>query len=356
MSVFPKELAKYCIPLQNTIEQVIVDFRNRIPAQSEVSEKCLDQILEYSMRPSKRIRGSLCAYIYDSSVDAHFTQEGLKAGAAIELMQNYLLIVDDVMDQSVIRRGLPTIHELYIADMGLGSRRDAEMIALLTGLLVQHIAVITMRDIDLPAENVLRASQVMQRYIAITELGQIDDMKMAIKNYKDISDNDLLRKYEQKSSYYSFVNPIESALLLADRDPSLAKKDSEKYGIPAGVAFQLRDDWLGIFGDVQKTGKSNLDDIREGKYTYMVHEALKVASDDQREKIVLILSNDRADKQDLEEIKAILIDTHAEKAAMNFADNCVAQASSVASSARSWDVQVKSVLQDMVKFSVERDK
>ncbi|MCA9341484.1 polyprenyl synthetase family protein, partial [Candidatus Saccharibacteria bacterium] len=323
---------------------------------SEVSEKCLDQILEYSTRPSKRIRGSLCAYIYDSSVSAHFTQEGLKAGAVIELMQNYLLIVDDVMDQSVIRRGLSTVHELYATDMSLGSRRDAEMIALLTGLLVQHIAVITMHDIDLPAENVLRASQVMQRHIAITELGQIDDMKMSIKNYKDISDNDLLRKYEQKSSYYSFVNPIESALLLADRDPSLAMKDSEKYGIPAGVAFQLRDDWLGIFGDVQKTGKSNLDDIREGKYTYMVHEALKVASDDQREKIVSILSNDRADKQDLEEIKAILIDTHAEKEAMNFADNCVAKASSVASSAHSWGAQVKSVLQDMVKFSVERDK
>lgn len=356
MSVFPKELAKYCVPLQYTIERAITDFRSKIPVQSAVSEKCLDQILEYSMRPSKRIRGSLCAYIYDSSVSAHLTQEGLKAGAAIELMQNYLLIIDDVMDQSVIRRGLPAIHELYATDMSLGSRREAEMIALLTGLLVQHIAVITMHDIDLPAENVLRASQVMQRHIAITELGQIDDMKMSIKNYKDISDNDLLRKYEQKSSYYSFVNPIESALLLADRDPSLAMKDSEKYGIPAGVAFQLRDDWLGIFGDVQKTGKSNLDDIREGKYTYMVHEALKVASDDQREKIVSILSNDRADKQDLEEIKAILIDTHAEKEAMNFADNCVAKASSVASSAHSWGAQVKSVLQDMVKFSVERDK
>lgn len=190
--------------------------------------------------------------------------------------------------------------------------------------------------------------------MAITGFGQIDDMHQAMG--ANVTEDDLLRKYKQKSSYYSFVDPIETALLLAGKDPSMARLDAEAYGIPAGVAFQLRDDYLGIFGDTDTTGKPNLDDIREGKYTLMMHYALEAATAIQAEKLISILGDPAADSSDLDTVRAILEETGASERAMKEAHAYAARAGEAAREAASWDSAFGDLLEALVDFSVERTR
>lgn len=354
MSKLPDPLMQYRQALHDSIETAVAEFRDQLPEQSDVVNECVDRLLEYSLRPSKRVRGSLTAFMYDSATGGHLQAEGIQTGAAIELMQNYLLIVDDMMDRSAMRRGLPTIHELYMQQHIVDDEREAHMLALLTGLVAQHIAAITLRNTSLSADTVLLASQTLQRHIAITEMGQIDDMQFTAARRSKIDKVELLRKYRQKSSYYSFVDPIEVALILAGKDIRAARQDAEAYGIPAGVAFQLRDDWLGIFGDTTKTGKPNLDDLREGKYTLMMHEGFASANTKQAAVLSSCLGNTQADETELLQVQKVLRDTKAESRALELAGEYASEAKEAAKAAKSWNEKTAKVLCELVEFSVER--
>jgi geranylgeranyl diphosphate synthase type I len=94
-------------------------------------------------------------------------------------------------------------------------------------------------------------------------------------------------------------------------DPTLLAA-CEAFGVPAGIAFQLHDDHLGIFGDIA-TGKSNHDDLREGKFTLMVAHASAQADGGQKKKLQALLGNAEATEDDLKAFRDILLATGADE-------------------------------------------
>ncbi|HEY1085151.1 MAG TPA: polyprenyl synthetase family protein [Candidatus Saccharimonadales bacterium] len=354
MSVSPLEsLRSYRQPLEQSVESVLNDFLSELPDYSEDVRWAFDTLKEYSLRPSKRVRGTLAAALYDEVTGQEKSLTGLRLGAAIEFVQNHLLIVDDVMDRSLTRRGRPTVHEVYKADFNYEDEHQSNMMAILVGMLAQYVTNHALTTLDADAESRLRVLSVLQRHIAITDMGQVDDLSRSITR-PPVSEEDLLRKYRQKSSYYSFVDPIETALLLAGKDEVIAQRDAEAFGIPAGVTFQLRDDYLGIFGDTSATGKPNLDDIQEGKYTLMIHFALEKADADQKSKIHKILGNAESNEADLEVIQKILNETGASKRAMAEAARYAAEAKASLERVSSWSPEFSRRLEALVDFSMER--
>ena len=354
MSVVPRELLSYGQLLDESIASFLEKFKGELPERSSDVDWAFDVLEEYSLRPSKRIRGSLAGATYDYASKQQHAEAGIRLGAAIEIVQNYLLIVDDVMDRSATRRGQPTVHELHGHKYRPDDIHQSNMAAIQVGLLANCVASSCFLDVSIPSENIVRALLALERHMAITGFGQIDDMHQAMG--VNVTEDDLLRKYKQKSSYYSFVDPIETALLLAGKDSSMARLDAEAYGIPAGVAFQLRDDYLGIFGDTDTTGKANLDDIREGKYTLMMHYALEAATAIQAEKLISILGDPAADSSDLDTVRAILEETGASERAMKEAHVYAARAGEAAREAASWDSAFGDLLGALVDFSVERTR
>ena len=347
-------LAGYKQPITEAIEQSFDEFVAQLPPRSTHVNWALDALKSYSLRPSKKVRGSLAAAMYDHAAGTRNDLVGLKLAAAIELVQNYLLIVDDAMDRSPLRRGHPTVHELYKAEYTPESEREADMVAILIGILAQHITNDIVLRLNVPAEHAAKALSVIQVNIATTDMGQIDDVQQQIDRLP-ISPEDLLRKYQHKSSYYSFVNPLESALALAGKWSNAAHKDCIDFGLPAGVAFQLRDDYLGIFGDTTATGKANLEDIREGKYTFMVQYALDVADAETRQQLMEILGKPDANETDLQTVRTIFKNTSAAEKSMEDARHYAAEATRAAAGAASWDAEFSNLLVDMVNFSVERE-
>lgn len=346
-------LARYKQPITDATAAAFDEFVAQLPERSKDVEWAFEALKSYSLRPSKKIRGSLAASLYDHSVGADMDPDGLKLAAAIELVQNYLLIVDDVMDRSPLRRGKPTIHELYKKQYDSASEHESNMAGILIGVLAQHVTNDIILRLPVAADWKTKAISVIQVNIATTDMGQIDDMQQQIYRLP-ISRDELLRKYQQKSSYYSFVNPLESALALAGKWTQQSQNDCLAFGIPAGVAFQLRDDYIGIFGDTSSTGKANLEDVREGKYTFMVHYALEGANDEQRSTLLGILGRSDASENDLETVRAILNKTGAVDKAMADARMYADEAIAAATKANAWQSDFTELLASMVNFSVER--
>jgi len=344
-------LEEYNQAIQAKAGTLLDEFVGLLPEHSEIAQWALDQVKEYTLRPSKRIRGSLAASAYDQAKNGQLLEAGLQLGAAIEIVQNYLLIIDDVIDRSATRRGKPTIHRLY-QEATKSDEREADMAGILIGSLPGQIVNYVISQIDEQPEAKLAVIRMLALDLTITDLAQIDDIRHQFG--REISEEELLRKYEQKSSYYSFVNPLACGLTLAGCDEVAARQDAERFGLPAGIAFQLRDDYLGVFGDSNQTGKPNLDDMREGKYTYMVHLAMKRISDTQRETLEHILGNERAGQAELESLQAILSETGASDEAMARAERYVETARQAAEEASSWSSPFGKLLAGLVEFSVRR--
>lgn len=346
-------LAGYAERLDSAIVRTYDSFLATLPEHSELASWALEQGKQYTLRPSKRVRGSLAAAAYDQATNQKYSEAGLQLGAAIEVVQNYLLIVDDVIDRSVTRRGLPTIHKLYQEYSG-SDEREADMIGILIGelqgQLVNH-TVVTIEGAN--DSNKLAIMQMLAHDLTITDLAQLDDVWQQF-DVRDVTEHELIRKYEQKSSYYSFVNPLVCGLALAGKDITRARKDAEAFGLPAGIAFQLRDDYLGVFGDTKQTGKPTLDDLREGKYTLMVHIAATKGNSQLKSALGKLLGNEAASTSELNEFQSILENTGAVKAAMERADMYMKSAVDAARQATTWNGEFGEMLAGLVEFSVRR--
>ena len=346
-------LTGYAERLDDIITEIYDIFFAELPPHSELAEWALRQGKEYTLRPSKRIRGGLAAAAYDMATNQQYSAAGLRLGAAIEIAQNYLLIVDDVIDRSITRRGLPTIHRLY-QDYSGSDGREADMVGILVGELqgqVMNHALATIKNVA--DKDKLAVMQMLARDLTITDLAQLDDVWQQF-GIRDVSEDEMIRKYEQKSSYYSFVNPLACGLVLAGKDMQTVRKDAEDFGLPAGIAFQLRDDYLGVFGDTVQTGKPTLDDLREGKYTLMVHIAESKSTPEEKNLLRSLLGNDAAGDNELRQFQGILKKVGAERLALERAETYMNTAIKAAKSAESWSDDFGSMLAGLVEFSVRR--
>jgi geranylgeranyl diphosphate synthase type I len=305
-----ESLSGYKTEINAALERFFQSVPEHLNADiSPLGEAALQRLQAYCLRPGKRLRGSLAAFTFDNAAGAAHADAGIQLGVVLELMQSYLLIVDDVMDRSALRRGEPTMHEMYKSD-GV-KEQTADMAAINVGLLAQHFASLVMSKIEAPAKALNDASAILQRNIALTGFGQLDDLLTA--HGPEVKDADIIRKYTLKSSYYTFVNPLQLGFALAGQSNPEVQAVCEKFGIAAGIAFQLHDDYLGMFGSSDDTGKSTLDDLREGKYTLLMHFALEHAAAKDIELLRRILGNPTANEADLGHVQQILRDSGAKK-------------------------------------------
>jgi geranylgeranyl diphosphate synthase, type I len=348
-----KALSAYRSAIDGALAEAFREFPERLDTElSGPSKVALKHLEDYSLRGGKRIRGSLAAATYDEAAGTHLDKPGIQLGAALELMQSYLLILDDVMDKSALRRGEPTVHELYLQQTNPKvDLHEAQMMAVNIGQLAQHMASLVVADIEVPAESLRQVMRLMHTNIVTTGIGQIDDMYQQIG--RTVSEPDIMRKYQYKSSYYTFINPMQCGFALAGKGDPAALGTCRKFGLPAGVAFMLHDDYLGIFADPKTLGKPNLDDIREGKFTLQMFHALRHGKPEHSKQLKRILGSDTADEKDLMTVRTILEESGAVHYTQDIAAHLAAEAQAMLESS-DWSTQFKHMLHALVDFSVAR--
>ena len=194
-----------------------------------------------------------------------------RAAVAIELLQVYLLIHDDWMDDDDVRRGGPAVH-VALREY-LGSKRLGDTSAVLAGDLACGYAQQALLEVPLAADRVLGAARAFAQIQEDVVCGQLAEMSpmIADKARGAIPTVELI--HTLKTASYTVTGPLAIGAQLAGASDARVAQLAQ-YGRPLGIAFQLRDDLLGVFGDPRDTGKPVGNDIRQGKHTALV-DAMK---------------------------------------------------------------------------------
>lgn len=203
----------------------------------------------------------------------------LDAAASLEFIQACALIHDDIIDASDTRRGAPTVHravEKSHAESNLEgeSAHFGESVAILAGDMALVWAEDMLQDSGLSAESLLRARDAWRGMRTEVIGGQLLDIYLEASASESIELANSVNRF--KTAAYTIERPLHLGALLAGGSAELIAA-LRSYGHDIGIAFQLRDDLLGVFGDPAITGKPAGDDIREGKRTVLLSLALERA-------------------------------------------------------------------------------
>jgi geranylgeranyl diphosphate synthase type I len=231
----------------------------------------------------KNIRGALVCLGYEAA--GGDSAEILKVSLAIQILQSFLLIHDDIMDEDELRRGHPTVHRTYEGfHQERGIRGDPKhygmSMAIDLGDIGAFMGVELLASANLPAERKTQAIVACSRYLVRTAFGQA--MDITYEHRDNLTEADVLRVHLYKTAHYTIVGPLGVGAILAGADRSVLDA-IDNYGQPVGVAFQLWDDELGLFSDETKLGKPIGSDIREGKNTLLRVKAMELGSEAERQ-------------------------------------------------------------------------
>ena len=233
------------------------------------------------------------------------------ACAALEFLQASALIHDDVIDRSDTRRGEPAAHRRFAllhassgwhgSPSGFG---DAAAILLGDACLVWSDELLHASGLD--PVTLARARPVFDAMRTEVTAGQYLDVLTQATGDTSVRRADTVARY--KSAKYTVERPLLLGAAFADSS-SAVRSAYSAFGLPLGVAFQLRDDVLGVFGDPAATGKPAGDDLREGKRTYMIAAALEGAGPADRELLLKHLGDPKLDEEGVELLRDILVRT-----------------------------------------------
>jgi geranylgeranyl diphosphate synthase type I len=264
----------------------------------------------------KRLRPAFCYWGWRGAGGAD-GQGILTAAAALELLHASALVHDDVMDASDTRRGQPSVHRRFAARHTAGGwRGSAEAFGAGTAILIGDL-LLTWADqlfhaSGLPPAALARGQQVLDAMRVEVISGQYLDLLGQAAGDGTVAS--ALRVVRYKSAKYTIERPLHLGAVLAvppgHGGPAVTAALT-RYGLPLGVAFQLRDDILGVFGNPAQTGKPACDDLREGKRTVLVAIARDRAGPAQRETLDRRLGDPRLDEDGAGQIRAILTGTGA---------------------------------------------
>ncbi|AIT61473.1 polyprenyl synthetase family protein [Corynebacterium doosanense] len=200
----------------------------------------------------------------------------LRAVSSLEFIQACALVHDDIIDSSETRRGRPTVHRAVAAD-----HRDRNHLgepdhyglsaAILIGDLALAWADDMFADSGISAAAFARAREPWRGMRTEVIGGQLLDISLESSGSEDITLSRSVNRY--KTAAYTIERPLHIGAALAGADEQLISS-FRGYGHDIGIAFQLRDDLLGVFGDPALTGKPAGDDLREGKRTELLSLAL----------------------------------------------------------------------------------
>jgi geranylgeranyl diphosphate synthase type II len=257
---------------------LIARFRDEVlPKEHPLPEIALlhEMMRDYPERVGKALRGRLVL----ASAAAHGAsrERALPLAAALELFQDWVLIHDDIEDDSEERRGRPALHRLHGIPLALNAG-DA------LHVLMWRVVI---------AAGVAGAPEEFLDTIATTAEGQHMDLAWVAAQRWDVTASDYLEMVRRKTARYTVVSPLRLGALAAGRRPD---ERLAIAGTDLGIAFQVRDDVLNLVGDRSEYGKEIGGDLLEGKRTLILAHLLGQSTPAERTAIIETLERGRHDQ------------------------------------------------------------
>lgn len=232
----------------------------------------VEALRDFCLRGGKRLRPALLTVGFRAASEAADLDVALDAGIVLELLQAYFLIHDDWMDQDATRRGGPAVHTL------LGRRYRSPHLGSSAAILAGDLGVAWAADalarVEVTASRKAAALVTFAQMQADAVYGQQIDVLSR--------DPDVEKTYRLKTASYTVRGPLVLGAQLAGASASVTRA-LDRFSLPVGIAFQLRDDLLSAFGDPKQTGKPIGNDIKRGKRTALVMRGFELADGKDRQ-------------------------------------------------------------------------
>lgn len=259
--------------IKNKIDFKLKSFiieTDKLYSLSKISPLLFSGIQEFILRPGKRIRP--CLFLIGYMGFSKKRPRGLYESAlAMELLHDFMLIHDDIIDKSATRRGKPSMHAVFNKKLSKysGLKFNGQDLSIVTGDILYAIAIRAFLAID---ENPRRKEKSLRQFIkaaASTGVGEFIELTGGLKPLDKTTKADIYNIYDYKTSDYTFSTPLACGAILAGAPDKQIKKLRD-CGIYLGRAFQIKDDLSGLFGEEKKIGKSTLSDLQEAKKTLII--------------------------------------------------------------------------------------
>ncbi len=267
----------------------------------------------------KKVRAALVKLGYevcrhDSSPVSPRPESIFQAAASVEILHNAFLIHDDIVDHSDLRRNVPTVHR-QIADAARSNFNSEEesldygaAVALNYGDTGQALAQDLLISSGFPDRVLLKAVKLLSDVTVETVTGQLLDVEYV--PLADLTETLVLKIHEFKTAHYTVMLPLMMGATLADASAEVLA-GIRSFAIPIGIAFQIQDDTLGLFGNESILGKPVDSDVKEGKKTLLFVQAYRAAVSADREFLQRVHGNPNLVPGDLERVRTIVTETGA---------------------------------------------
>jgi len=261
----------------------------------------------------------------------------MPAASAVEMVHNFTLVHDDIMDNDEMRHGVPTVHKKF-----------GMPIAILAGdvLFSKAFQVITDSKLS-PNATIQLVSRLAKACVDVCE-GQLLDVKMA-EERKIPSQAEYITMIGKKTAALFDVSCAMGAICATNKVKDISNLSS--FGRNLGIAFQITDDLIGVMGDSKITKKPVGNDLREGKKSLPILMAIKSAKGNERKVILKAFGNSKISKNDLnkavEVIRSLGIEENVRKQALKYAEKAE-------KSLRSYSGPAKTELISLLDFVVKR--
>lgn len=237
-------------------------------------------ISDYPTRKGKYLRPTLLMLV--AGAMGKQKRLALKTAAAMQISEEWILNHDDIEDDSLLRRGKPSLHKLHGIELALNAGDSLHSV--MWKVLIDNLEL-------LGKTKTIEIMNEFYKIIMRTTLGQTVDIKWIKENKLNISDKDWYFIADSKSSYYSITAPARLGAIIAGASDKQLNLLSN-FGLQLGRSFQLVDDVLDITSNF-KGLKQKGNDIYEGKRTLILGHLLRNAAKTDKSKIVAILKKGR---------------------------------------------------------------
>jgi geranylgeranyl diphosphate synthase type I len=317
VDVFNVEIEKY---LKNGNPKVLYDAARHLP-----------------MAGGKRLRPAI-SMISCEAVSGKIHQV-MPLAMSLELIHNFTLVHDDIMDKSNLRRNTPTVHTKY-----------GEPTAIIAGDLLFAKAFEIMHNYPGDPSVFKKLDSILVK--GIREVCEGQQLDMEFEKRHDVSEEEYLEMIRKKTSALFIIASEGGAI--AGGGTFEEVRALKMYGEYLGLAFQIRDDYLDMSSDEETLGKDIGNDIRNGKKTLIVVHSLNSSLGDDKIVFEKIFGNRNASEEDVRIVKSLFKKLgsveYAKKTALNFCNKAKESLDSLNNS------DAKQVLVELADFSIKREK
>lgn len=310
--------------------------------QKEVAKEALLHSKEFVLRPQKHLRGSFVNY--GAMLGEKQADESVwNAALGIEIIHAGLLMHDDFMDQDATRRMGSATHKYYQNKLN-NNLHYGESMAVTVGDALLFIGA----ELISSAGN-QEALRRALRGITNTAYGQAYDV--TLEAFRNWTEEDVIVLHQAKTAIYTYKNPLVIGALLARIKDQRVFELLHDYSMDGGVAFQLQDDILGVFGTPEKTGKSADSDLKQGKCTLLVLKAFD------RPEVKKVWGDMNASRADLDLAKKAIIDCGSLDYNRQLAKDYATKAAKTANKLRDLSLNFEAIdyIQGIAEYMVERE-